>query len=314
MKRNAFTLIELLVVIAIIAILAAILFPVFAQAKEAAKKTVDLSNQKQHATATAMYAADSDDLYFPQSGRDCSSSAPDGLWDFNSRVLVPADWNALEVAKSCSKRVRGGLGLPNNLIMPYEKSIQMQMLPGIGITTGVNFTTSPDDKPYAIVGYNFNGLLSSYSGTAVVSPSTTPTWWSGFGKTNRSGDTYSHPFLICSDPNAACVFSGGGPTVATPDKNSCNRADQHTPDSIQSGAQSAMGDGVFNTVFIYGKGMNWAFADGHAKWRTLGTHDYNTDPFDSYNSAGVPESNGANSGARLDNQCHVHLFRPDFQP
>ena len=44
MKRNAFTLIELLVVIAIIAILAAILFPVFAQAKLAAKKTVALSN------------------------------------------------------------------------------------------------------------------------------------------------------------------------------------------------------------------------------------------------------------------------------
>ncbi len=46
MKR-AFTLIELLVVIAIIAILAALLFPVFAQAKAAAKKTVDISNFKQ---------------------------------------------------------------------------------------------------------------------------------------------------------------------------------------------------------------------------------------------------------------------------
>ncbi len=45
--RHAFTLIELLVVIAIIAILAAILFPVFAQAKEAAKKTTSLSNVKQ---------------------------------------------------------------------------------------------------------------------------------------------------------------------------------------------------------------------------------------------------------------------------
>ena len=51
MTRRAFTLIELLVVIAIIAILAAILFPVFAQAKAAAKKAVDLSNQKQIITA-----------------------------------------------------------------------------------------------------------------------------------------------------------------------------------------------------------------------------------------------------------------------
>ena len=63
-RRLGFTLIELLVVIAIIAILAAILFPVFAQAKAAAKKTSDLSNLKQNMTATLMYANDADD-YLP---------------------------------------------------------------------------------------------------------------------------------------------------------------------------------------------------------------------------------------------------------
>ncbi|MEL4411502.1 prepilin-type N-terminal cleavage/methylation domain-containing protein, partial [Shewanella algae] len=60
MKR-AFTLIELLVVIAIIAILAAILFPVFAQAKAAAKKSACLSNTKQIGTAFNLYLADYDD-------------------------------------------------------------------------------------------------------------------------------------------------------------------------------------------------------------------------------------------------------------
>src|SRR4249920_207696 len=64
MKR-AFTLIELLVVIAIIAILAAILFPVFAQAKEAAKKTACLSNEKQVGTALQMYLGDNEDTYPP---------------------------------------------------------------------------------------------------------------------------------------------------------------------------------------------------------------------------------------------------------
>lgn len=63
---RAFTLIELLVVIAIIAILAAILFPVFAQAKLAAKKTVALSNAKQIAIASQLYSNDADDFVVPQ--------------------------------------------------------------------------------------------------------------------------------------------------------------------------------------------------------------------------------------------------------
>ena len=62
--KKAFTLIELLVVIAIIAILAAILFPVFAQAKLAAKKSSDLSNMKQMSTGLNIYSTDQDD-YLP---------------------------------------------------------------------------------------------------------------------------------------------------------------------------------------------------------------------------------------------------------
>src|SRR5690349_6011355 len=61
--KKAFTLIELLVVIAIIAILAAILFPVFAQAKLAAKKSADLSNQKQISLGAIMYCSDYDDFF-----------------------------------------------------------------------------------------------------------------------------------------------------------------------------------------------------------------------------------------------------------
>ena len=67
MKR-AFTLIELLVVIAIIAILAAILFPVFAQAKEAAKKTACMSNMKQIGLSLQMYLTDNDDMMFFRAG------------------------------------------------------------------------------------------------------------------------------------------------------------------------------------------------------------------------------------------------------
>ncbi|MBW3624400.1 MAG: DUF1559 domain-containing protein [Armatimonadetes bacterium] len=65
--RKGFTLIELLVVIAIIAILAAILFPVFAKARERARQTACLNNMKQIGIGTKLYMDDNDDTY-PQSG------------------------------------------------------------------------------------------------------------------------------------------------------------------------------------------------------------------------------------------------------
>ena len=75
--RKGFTLIELLVVVAIVAILAALLFPVFAQAKEAAKRTGCLSNLRQLGLAWTMYAGDADE-------RACLSYYAQGAvaWDF----------------------------------------------------------------------------------------------------------------------------------------------------------------------------------------------------------------------------------------
>jgi len=62
-RARGFTLIELLVVIAIIAILAAILFPVFAKAREAARQSSCLSNQRQYSAATMLYIQDNDEVF-----------------------------------------------------------------------------------------------------------------------------------------------------------------------------------------------------------------------------------------------------------
>lgn len=83
-RRSGFTLIELLVVIAIIAILAAILFPVFAQARESARMSSCLSNIKQLGLGWTMYAQDYDETYplsrsvgYPdRGGDDCAYRAP----------------------------------------------------------------------------------------------------------------------------------------------------------------------------------------------------------------------------------------------
>src|SRR5690348_5806736 len=79
-RRGGFTLIELLVVIAIIAILAAILFPVFAQAREKARTATCLSNLRQIGLANQMYLQDYDER-FPFAGRDWPQAAFVDVWN-----------------------------------------------------------------------------------------------------------------------------------------------------------------------------------------------------------------------------------------
>jgi prepilin-type N-terminal cleavage/methylation domain-containing protein/prepilin-type processing-associated H-X9-DG protein len=93
-RRNAFTLIELLVVIAIIAILAAILFPVFAQAREKARAISCMSNIRQQGTASLMYAQDYDETLVPAGSRYAHQNVPcfNGNSNYNSNPRAWVDW------------------------------------------------------------------------------------------------------------------------------------------------------------------------------------------------------------------------------
>ncbi len=163
--RRGFTLIELLVVIAIIAILAAILYPVFAQAREAARKTVCISNMRQIGTAVMMYVQDYDE-YYP-----ILKSVPN---DPDGTSLVPVvvqgaaagDWEERLVSIT-------------NVLQPYTKNNGIFICPSaVAGCPGRTFTipTSPGSRAqwkltYWVWGYNFPGVAGfSYTpGTAAYS-------------------------------------------------------------------------------------------------------------------------------------------------
>ena len=172
--KKAFTLIELLVVIAIIAILAAILFPVFAQAKAAAKKTVDLSNVKQTSLASLMYSGDSDDNFVANGEGNVPASAGDwtGLQPFTGES--GGYWGPYGAGA-------GGTGAPLGFMdplasqnwgretQPYVKSMDMMVSPGAKDDTEARFA------PSKLAGagktsYVMNGCVSNRSQTAVSKP------------------------------------------------------------------------------------------------------------------------------------------------
>jgi prepilin-type N-terminal cleavage/methylation domain-containing protein len=167
LSKKAFTLIELLVVIAIIAILAAILFPVFAQAKLAAKKAVSISNMKQIALGTKMYENDYDDTVVMAQYCAIQNSAPSLLsWE---NLLYPYIKNGENVNTktygsgngSADRDVAAGIwadpGAPDTQSFPY----------------GIHYHLAPDDWG-ATCDYPGNGTVQGgVSATSVKSPADT---------------------------------------------------------------------------------------------------------------------------------------------
>ena len=183
MKR-AFTLIELLVVIAIIAILAAILFPVFAQAKLAAKKTAGLNQVKQIGTAMHLYLSDYDDVFFAYrfNGSAGLSCTPANCSNTDYQKTIAAKGQAF-ADNVFGVRARD-VNFHKQLLEPYHKNNDLFKAPtqvgpwagydDIGNTTEPQFRSYGGNNSYGLNSYLFTPLAgATMSATAVEDVSNT---------------------------------------------------------------------------------------------------------------------------------------------
>jgi len=190
---RAFTLIELLVVIAIIAILAAILFPVFAQAKAAAKKTAALSNVKQEDLSIQMYGSDYDDVVplnvttrYSNGNDGCVAGTPCGTSLWIDAVQPYVKNYDLAFDPVSPYQVRGGYGGFANYWF------QIGALPSATAVSSGGFNNYATRTAAWFQLYTQGGL--TYDGVMGIGtqPTATDGYWSGFsGFTSATGKNYS---------------------------------------------------------------------------------------------------------------------------
>jgi prepilin-type N-terminal cleavage/methylation domain-containing protein/prepilin-type processing-associated H-X9-DG protein len=280
-SRKAFTLIELLVVIAIIAILAAILFPVFAQAKDAAKKSVGLSNVKQVDLAYIMYSGDYDDTYIfsvternsPQYSTSETQAqaaafsaraltAPyiksDQLWKDPSTqqwpVPAPEQWWTVDYGTNFNEanfqNIEGSLYNAANA--PFAQAYQTASTSGSadGSFTGSAVSLCGESVP----GLSDFGINDSVTQTSVGQPANfiligDAARLTGIAWTPSRGGLYPQPWTFDdSSSSFSCKTQ--------------SRPFPHHGDAVVTASTSG------GSTFVSG-GVNLGYADGHAKWRNL---------------------------------------------
>jgi prepilin-type N-terminal cleavage/methylation domain-containing protein/prepilin-type processing-associated H-X9-DG protein len=230
--RKAFTLIELLVVIAIIAILAAILFPVFAQAKLSAKKTAALSSVKQITTSWTIYSVDSDDLAV-----HVSSGGPQGMHRTDYWVVLQPYVKNVELFFS-SERTETGCYYHNAADIastPWAKAIYDLNPKGRCLGYGYNW------GPQIYAGGGVLGAVEAIPGGGSLQPGRSLTSFDEPANLFVFGDTYDTPRpTIGMYPNSA----GGKAWIL---------------DTFPVSANTRQ------SSFRFGGRFNMGYADGHAK-------------------------------------------------
>jgi prepilin-type N-terminal cleavage/methylation domain-containing protein/prepilin-type processing-associated H-X9-DG protein len=260
--RKGFTLIELLVVIAIIAILAAILFPVFAQAREKARQTSCLSNLKQLGLASISYMEDYDEMYYPH--RDKNVANPYGP------VADGGNGEDPQISGDAAKRI-----FWPEMIQPYIKSWGIFECPDAphawtisntdGVTCGgAGNTTSTQTYGCDGVGY---GSENSYGHND---------FWMSPAFANDGAANYPQPPIDANVARPSSTFMivdatyyGAGPDVTGESGEAPNY--DGTPASVAAVPGGAPGSLITSDI-------NWVNAQGTNAytqyWQNIGNADF----------------------------------------
>ncbi len=278
--RKAFTLIELLVVIAIIAILAAILFPVFAQAKLAAKKAADLSNAKQIGIGLQLYLADADDTFMPSNQR-VGDNAQEVHWSWlmlpyvkNEGVFVSPGDPISGWAPGCynASNNNRGFGIP----AVQENGCVQQGYPAGVYTLQVGRISYVANQ--AIIGRKRTeedtanvvsaGMIDDVSGTIVIAPATE---YKNCMRKAVGGEYRSYrPAFGIGSKNQRPL---GGSSLPTGGELPLEVLRRSTLDAVFACKTTANPAGVpdFTLRYThsgrYGKGNNYVFVDCSAKYK-----------------------------------------------
>ena len=233
--KKAFTLIELLVVIAIIAILAAILFPVFAQAREKARQTNCLSNCKQIGTALQLYVDDYDETMPPMyditlNARNIDANTYKGYPCYGN--FAPLDWHNWVIV--------GDSWTWMDSIYPYVKNIKMFVCPSYAQKV----------SGYFISGYAYNLYISG------IDPEV--------NLTNLKEGIKCTPVSLSAVKNPSeLLFVGEAPILANSIYGSLYLTN-HLLNALDNAGSGAV------TSFRHNKGANFTMCDGHAKYYKRG--------------------------------------------